>query len=197
MHHAKRGSLSDSRHCLDCRTRSNSGMSCALAGSLIVIQQGKGSAGMKHVVIFPSTLLLRRRPAHETTSPHSTSQSLCHHLLTAQTAPTAAVSAAAEGEIHAAINAQTEAWNRADIPAFMQAYEDSPDTTFIGSPCAKAISRSANVTCGTTPTPNRWESLLSATSTSACSLPVAANLKSHSSPEIPPGAHRQWRRQKR
>ncbi len=37
-----------------------------------------------------------------------------------------------EAQIRAAIQAQAEAWNRADIPAFMQAYEDSPDTTFIG-----------------------------------------------------------------
>jgi ketosteroid isomerase-like protein len=37
-----------------------------------------------------------------------------------------------EAAIRAAINRQVEAWNRADIPAFMQAYEDSPDTTFIG-----------------------------------------------------------------
>ena len=34
--------------------------------------------------------------------------------------------------IRAAIAAQTAAWNRGDIPAFMQAYEDSPATTFIG-----------------------------------------------------------------
>jgi|ERR1700722_9787926 ketosteroid isomerase-like protein len=27
---------------------------------------------------------------------------------------------------------QTNAWNRADIPAFMQVYENSPETTFIG-----------------------------------------------------------------
>lgn len=37
-----------------------------------------------------------------------------------------------ESQIRAAIQAQTEAWNRADIPTFMQTYEDSPDTTFIG-----------------------------------------------------------------
>jgi uncharacterized protein (TIGR02246 family) len=37
-----------------------------------------------------------------------------------------------EAQIRAVIKAQTEAWNRADIPGFMQAYEDSPDTTFIG-----------------------------------------------------------------
>ncbi len=34
--------------------------------------------------------------------------------------------------IRAVIDAQVAAWNRGDIPAFMQAYEDSPDTTFIG-----------------------------------------------------------------
>ena len=37
-----------------------------------------------------------------------------------------------EAQIRAVIKTQSEAWNRADIPAFMQAYEDSPDTTFIG-----------------------------------------------------------------
>jgi uncharacterized protein (TIGR02246 family) len=37
-----------------------------------------------------------------------------------------------EAQIRAVITAQTEAWNRADIPAFMKSYEDSPDTTFIG-----------------------------------------------------------------
>lgn len=37
-----------------------------------------------------------------------------------------------EAQIRAVISAQSDAWNRADIPAFMQAYEDSPDTTFIG-----------------------------------------------------------------
>ena len=51
----------------------------------------------------------------------------------AQTAP----ATADESEIRAAIKAQTEAWNHADIPAFMQAYEDSPDTTFIGTTLGK------------------------------------------------------------
>lgn len=37
-----------------------------------------------------------------------------------------------EAQIRAAIQSQTDAWNRADIPAFMKTYEDSPDTTFIG-----------------------------------------------------------------
>ncbi len=38
-----------------------------------------------------------------------------------------------EAAIRAAITAQAEAWNRADIPAFMQSYENSPETTFIGA----------------------------------------------------------------
>jgi ketosteroid isomerase-like protein len=38
-----------------------------------------------------------------------------------------------EAAIRAAMAAQTAAWNRADIPAFMQSYEDSPETTFIGA----------------------------------------------------------------
>jgi uncharacterized protein (TIGR02246 family) len=37
-----------------------------------------------------------------------------------------------EAEIRTVIAAQVAAWNRGDIAAFMQAYEDSPDTTFIG-----------------------------------------------------------------
>ena len=42
-----------------------------------------------------------------------------------------------EGEIRAAIQAQTDAWNNSDIPGFMKAYEDSPDTTFIGQTLRK------------------------------------------------------------
>jgi uncharacterized protein (TIGR02246 family) len=42
-----------------------------------------------------------------------------------------------EAQIRAVIQAQTEAWNRADISAFMQAYEDSPETTFIGQTLRK------------------------------------------------------------
>jgi ketosteroid isomerase-like protein len=39
--------------------------------------------------------------------------------------------------IEAAISAQADAWNRADIPAFMQTYENSPETTFIGAKLRK------------------------------------------------------------
>ena len=42
-----------------------------------------------------------------------------------------------EAAIRAAIAAQAAAWNRADIPAFMQTYENSPETTFIGSTVRK------------------------------------------------------------
>jgi uncharacterized protein (TIGR02246 family) len=42
-----------------------------------------------------------------------------------------------ESAIRNAMAAQAAAWNRADIPAFMQAYEDSPETTFIGSAVRK------------------------------------------------------------
>jgi len=45
--------------------------------------------------------------------------------------------AADDTAIRAAIKAQTDAWNRADIPAFMQSYEDSPETTFIGQKLRK------------------------------------------------------------
>lgn len=42
-----------------------------------------------------------------------------------------------ETAIRANMDAQVAAWNRADITAFMQAYEDSPDTTFIGAQLRK------------------------------------------------------------
>jgi uncharacterized protein (TIGR02246 family) len=38
-----------------------------------------------------------------------------------------------ESKIRDAIATQTAAWNRGDIDNFMKSYEDSPDTTFIGS----------------------------------------------------------------
>jgi len=55
----------------------------------------------------------------------------------AQTAHAAEAGVTDEAQIRAAIKAQTEAWNRADIPAFMRAYEDSPETTFIGATVRK------------------------------------------------------------
>lgn len=42
-----------------------------------------------------------------------------------------------EADIRADIAAQADAWNRGDIPVFMQSYEDSPDTTFIGQAIGK------------------------------------------------------------
>jgi ketosteroid isomerase-like protein len=37
-----------------------------------------------------------------------------------------------EAKIRKAMDDQTAAWNRGDIPGFMRSYEDSPETTFIG-----------------------------------------------------------------
>jgi uncharacterized protein (TIGR02246 family) len=42
-----------------------------------------------------------------------------------------------EAAIRTALAAQAAAWNRGEIPAFMQTYEDSPETTFIGSTVRK------------------------------------------------------------
>jgi ketosteroid isomerase-like protein len=55
----------------------------------------------------------------------------------AQDAHGTAPTANDEAEIRAAIKAQTDAWNNSDIPGFMRAYEDSPDTTFIGQTLRK------------------------------------------------------------
>ena len=38
-----------------------------------------------------------------------------------------------EAAIRATMAAQAAAWNRGDIPAFMQGYENSPETTFVGA----------------------------------------------------------------
>jgi uncharacterized protein (TIGR02246 family) len=37
-----------------------------------------------------------------------------------------------ESAIRGVLNAQVEAWNRGDVVAFMQAYNNSPETTFVG-----------------------------------------------------------------
>lgn len=46
-----------------------------------------------------------------------------------------------EATIRTAIAEQAEAWNRADIPAFMQSYEHSPETTFIGANIGKGYEK--------------------------------------------------------
>jgi len=56
--------------------------------------------------------------------------------MAAQAQP-AGVKTSDETAIRAAIAAQVDAWNHADIPTFMQTYEDSPDTTFIGAKLRK------------------------------------------------------------
>jgi ketosteroid isomerase-like protein len=54
-------------------------------------------------------------------------------LLHAAQAASAPAQVSDEAAIRAAIAAQADAWNRADIPTFMHTYEDSPNTTFIGA----------------------------------------------------------------
>ena len=46
-----------------------------------------------------------------------------------------------EAAIRGAIDAQAAAWNRADIPAFMESYEHSPETTFIGATIGKGYEK--------------------------------------------------------
>jgi uncharacterized protein (TIGR02246 family) len=58
-------------------------------------------------------------------------------LLCAGLAMHAQSAATDEAAIRAVLTAQVDAWNRGDIPAFMQSYEDSPDTTFIGTTVRK------------------------------------------------------------
>jgi uncharacterized protein (TIGR02246 family) len=42
-----------------------------------------------------------------------------------------------EAAIRAVLAAQAAAWNRGDVTTFMRAYEDSPETTFMGSSVRK------------------------------------------------------------
>jgi uncharacterized protein (TIGR02246 family) len=44
-------------------------------------------------------------------------------------------------QIRTVLDKQVEAWNRADIPAFMESYEKSPETTFIGASIGKGYER--------------------------------------------------------
>jgi ketosteroid isomerase-like protein len=65
---------------------------------------------------------------------------LCLVLIVGASAANAQSALAGQADqkaIEAAMTAQAAAWNHADIPAFMQAYEDSPDTTFIGATLRK------------------------------------------------------------
>ncbi len=58
------------------------------------------------------------------------------HLASAQGAQ-AVPQGGEEAAIRAAVAAQADAWNRADIQSFMQAYENSTETTFIGTTVRK------------------------------------------------------------
>ena len=60
-------------------------------------------------------------------------------LISSAVAVYAQASGSDEGAIRAAFAAQVAAWNRADIPAFMQTYENSPETTFVGATVSKGF----------------------------------------------------------
>jgi len=62
--------------------------------------------------------------------------SLLSASLSAQT-PTAPSIPTQGSVIEAAITSQADAWNRGDILAFMETYENSPDTTFVGATVRK------------------------------------------------------------
>jgi uncharacterized protein (TIGR02246 family) len=49
----------------------------------------------------------------------------------------AQTASAEEAAIRSVLAAQVAAWNRSDIPAFMESYENSAETTFIGKTVAK------------------------------------------------------------
>jgi ketosteroid isomerase-like protein len=42
-----------------------------------------------------------------------------------------------ESDIRKVLDDQVAAWNRGDIPAFMTGYDNSPDTTFVGTDVSK------------------------------------------------------------
>jgi ketosteroid isomerase-like protein len=47
------------------------------------------------------------------------------------------LAATPDSEIRKVLDDQALAWNRGDIPAFMTGYEDSPNTTFVGTDITK------------------------------------------------------------
>jgi ketosteroid isomerase-like protein len=61
--------------------------------------------------------------------------------LAAALATTQAQSGKDEAAIRAALTAQAESWNRGDVPGFMEIYEHSPETTFIGANIGKGYER--------------------------------------------------------
>ena len=59
---------------------------------------------------------------------------LCFAWMQAGTQAVAQGAAKADkAAIQSVIDAQVTAWNQGDIPAFMASYEDSPETTFVGT----------------------------------------------------------------
>ena len=55
----------------------------------------------------------------------------------AGTLPSAWAASAPEQQIHEVLDAQVAAWNRGDIPAFMEGYDKSESTTFVSTTVTK------------------------------------------------------------
>ena len=55
----------------------------------------------------------------------------------AATLPSVLAATAPEQQIHEVLNAQVAAWNRGDIPAFMEGYDKSESTTFVSTNITK------------------------------------------------------------
>jgi ketosteroid isomerase-like protein len=61
-------------------------------------------------------------------------------FLATLTCSIASASTPEEAAIRGVLNAQVAAWNRGDVVAFMQGYNNSPDTTFVGKTIAHGFS---------------------------------------------------------
>ena len=67
------------------------------------------------------------------------------------------VQSADEAEIRAAIQTQSDAWNRADIPAFIKPTKTRPTPPSSGRSYARATSPSCSDISRATPRASRWE----------------------------------------
>jgi ketosteroid isomerase-like protein len=73
--------------------------------------------------------------------PHHLALALVLAILTATLTPAIAHAATpAETAIRGVLNAQVAAWNRGDVVTFMQGYNNSPETTFVGKTIAHGYS---------------------------------------------------------
>jgi len=69
------------------------------------------------------------------------------------------IAAAPEQEIRKVMDAQVAAWNRGDIPAFMEGYDKSESTTFVGKAITKGHAQVLERYLKTYPTPEKMGTL--------------------------------------